>query len=63
MCQVAGGTQHAGLNLVSDGHTYKVAGPGLIRIAVNHGAAELVMDLDRLANVDDYKRARRTCLL
>lgn len=34
-----------------------VLGPGLVTIAVNHGAMELVEDLDRLVDVDDCKDA------
>lgn len=55
VCRVTGGTRCVGSNLAVNMHTNAVADPGLVMITVNHGAAELVADLDRLANVVDCK--------
>lgn len=49
--RVAGGARCVGSNLVADGHTNMVVGPGQVTIAVNNGAMELVANLGRIVNV------------
>lgn len=51
MHRAVGGALCTGSNLVIDGHTDSVVGLDLVPIAVNHKAVELVVDLDRLADV------------
>lgn len=58
VCWATGDARCANSNLVTNRHTKVVAGSDLITIAINHGTMELVMDLDRLADVDNYKRVQ-----